>query len=796
MKPTIWSSPLGRCINPTKWNLTCRFFFTTGLLLVCGAILTILIFGYKLKQTTVEAINNRLNDYSHLVAQQQRELLTSLNTAAAAMSVNDEITSAIEDNNRLGLQISVAAINNKKLLSSGRKPAALQFFTAEIEPLFHSRGLNKLGDPLRKSFDIIKKTKQVNSAVSGAQLLHSGPTLAATIPAVRNGQLVGFVEASATFEELFSFIKSPNNFGFAILIDQKQKKKNQTPAVTKKNVTTFGVTDINGYFRNTPSTPGTIGSFADSYFKTTPLLDYNNNEIGRLILFYKGTVEQEDLYATLKALGWMTLIGITVICLSLYFNLSRILSFLKQLNRTITYSISNDYRASFLVQGTSCCDVFNCTDDECPVGKYPGKVCYHEVGNKAIKPSARNTCPYLQKYHVCKECPVFMARRGDELDDIRHATNSLMSIWGDFLTSAGSMFSGVFRNSGDAVPNLDDVGLYLEQMAGLSSFGHDMQGVYSKEEVYSQLQWVFEKQFGLSQFNLLEVNSSENRMQSVISLTDLSSSHMDVFVNCELCRTKRVAEPVTSEKNPHLCPYFDIDHEQEVRCCLPMVMGGRVGAVFTFVTPRIKWEENKKDLPIITKYLDETAPTLASLRLLQISREQALRDPLTKCHNRRFMDEYLVQLEGLNSRTPRNVGFVMADLDHFKMVNDEFGHLAGDEILKQLAEILRKNIRKSDLLIRYGGEEFLIILMDINIDGAAMQIAEKLRAAVEEAKLSLPTGGSINKTISMGVAEFPNDAEYLYKAIKYADVALYQAKEQGRNKVLRFQTEMWKEDEY
>jgi diguanylate cyclase (GGDEF)-like protein len=286
------------------------------------------------------------------------------------------------------------------------------------------------------------------------------------------------------------------------------------------------------------------------------------------------------------------------------------------------------------------------------------------------------------------------------------------------------------------------------------------------------LQWVFETRFGLSRFNLLEVNSSENRMISVIDLCNLNESHLDVFFNCDLCRAKRVAESLNSENNPQLCPYFGIDHESEVRCCMPMVMGGRVGAVFTFVTSRAAWKTVKANLGIMKKYLDETAPTLSSLRLLQISKEQALRDPLTQCHNRRFMDEDLGKLEGLHQRNQRKLGFIMADLDHFKMVNDEFGHLAGDEILKQLAVILRQNIRKSDLLVRYGGEEFLIILMEITQDDVTIQMAEKLRMMVEETKLALPSGGTIKKTISMGVAEFPNDADQFYKVIKYADVAL------------------------
>lgn len=790
-------SPLSRFFIPGKWSLGTRLFFTTGVLLVFGAALTLFTVSYYQTITSRESINTRILDYSQLFEHQSKELLSNISTSAASLSVNDEITSAMEDDNSLGLQLSVAKIKDKILLSTGKQPEALQFYSPEIEPLFHSRGLNKLGDPSRTIFDMVKRVEKSNSPLSGIQVLTSGPVLSSITPAMRNGQLVGFIEATSTYEELFAILNLSDHFGIALLLNQAKTTEPQATASNHEpEIIKFGTTDIAAYMKKQPLQKGVIGSYKTTFFKETALVDYSGKEAGRLILFYNAVEELEKLYATIKIMGWMTLIGIVIVLASLYYNISRILLFLKQLNRAITYSVTNDYKQPFLTDNITCCEVFDCDPLECPVGKDSSKICYMEVGHRAILPDRRNSCSLLEKFKSCKHCPVYKNRQGDELTEIRLSLSSLTSIWEQFLAQAGNLFSGVFRSGNDKVPSLTQVARYLQQMAGLSTFGHDMQGVYSKDEVYRQLQWVFEKQFELSNFNLLEVNASENRMKSVINLADLSGSHMDVMVDCELCRSKRVAEVISSENNPHLCPYFDIDHEQEVRCCLPMVMGGRVGAVFTFVSQRSEWKQKKKNLPIMMKYLDETAPTLASLRLIQISREQALRDPLTKCHNRRFMDEYLVQLEGLNSRSPRNVGFIMADLDHFKMVNDEFGHLAGDEILKQVAEILKNNIRKTDLLIRYGGEEFLIVLMEMNDNGEAYQIAEKLRTAVEAAKLALPTGGSINKTISMGVAEFPTDAEYLYKAIKYADVALYQAKDQGRNKVLSFQPDMWQEDDY
>jgi diguanylate cyclase (GGDEF)-like protein len=169
---------------------------------------------------------------------------------------------------------------------------------------------------------------------------------------------------------------------------------------------------------------------------------------------------------------------------------------------------------------------------------------------------------------------------------------------------------------------------------------------------------------------------------------------------------------------------------------------------------------------------------------------------MTGAYNRRFMDEYLAQTEVLSKREDKRLGFLMADLDHFKIVNDQYGHQSGDAILKQIVEIMRGNIRRSDLIVRYGGEEFLIILVDPTNDGDSEKVAEKIRKAVESHRFLLPNEDTLQKTISLGVSEFPEDASQLYQAIKFADVALYEAKKGGRNCSLRFKPHMWTEDTY
>lgn len=793
------TSSASRLINPRKWNLYTRFMVTAGSFIVLFAAVTFYLAYTNLKATTENSIHSRVADFSRLVSQQEKELSHNLVSSVVRLGINKEITSMLEIENNLGLQLSMAEINNAIHLNTDREPIPIQYYLPDLEPFFHSLGFNTLGDPQRKEFGMVKQCKESNSSLMGLQVLSSKPTLTAISPAIKDGMVVGFIEASTSYDEIFARLNLSPEYGMAIILHPKQQEsdKKQSPPrpAIRRIAMKLGVVKSAPILRK-PFSGEEIQSSGNLYYKIRELNDYLGNPTGQLILFYKGDKELGSFSSAIKLLGGITFLGVVLILVTCSLNIRRILDSIRKIRKAITFSISSDYQKPFIADSLHCRSLLSCTKESCPVHSDSTKVCYLEVGSKAINPELRNSCIYIEEYGKCDYCPVYQARPGDQLTEMRHVINGVIGIWGTFLNQVGKLFTDVTRNANDSVPHLDDVAKYLQQMAGLSRFTHDMQGVYSKDEVYSQLEWVFTEEFKLRDFNLLEINASENRMELAIDRYNITDSHLDVFINCELCRAKRVAEDVSSYSNPHLCPYFNIDHQKEVRCCLPMVMGGRVGAVFTFIVSREQWLEKKRDLSMMRKYLDETAPTLASLRLLQISKEQALRDPLTKCHNRRFMDEYLVQLEGLNSRSPRNVGFIMADLDHFKMVNDEFGHLAGDDVLKQVAEILRKNIRKSDLLIRYGGEEFLIVLMETTKECSTMDIAEKLRMAIQDAKMALPSGGNLQKTISMGVAEYPSDAEHLYKVIKYADVALYKAKEQGRNKVVRFLPEMWDNEEY
>jgi diguanylate cyclase (GGDEF)-like protein len=155
-------------------------------------------------------------------------------------------------------------------------------------------------------------------------------------------------------------------------------------------------------------------------------------------------------------------------------------------------------------------------------------------------------------------------------------------------------------------------------------------------------------------------------------------------------------------------------------------------------------------------------------------------DSLTRLYNRGYMMDRLREEMTRTSRTDRPFSLLMLDVEHFKQVNDTYGHQAGDEILVGLAALLKRTCRASDAICRYGGEEIAVILADTALEGAKV-FAENLRKGIEADAFPIPESRAIRITASMGVAEYPGQATSVEELIKKADAALYEAKHSGRN---------------
>lgn len=161
--------------------------------------------------------------------------------------------------------------------------------------------------------------------------------------------------------------------------------------------------------------------------------------------------------------------------------------------------------------------------------------------------------------------------------------------------------------------------------------------------------------------------------------------------------------------------------------------------------------------------------------------ELATRDPLTGIYNRRFLDAALSREFARAEREGKPLAIIMLDLDHFKMVNDEYGHSAGDEVLKALAEILKKGARESDLICRYGGEEFMAVMPNMSAE-QALERVELWRRQLEDTTVVVDDF-SIRITFSAGIAVFPEHGEQSEQLLARADEMLYKSKQDGRNRI-------------
>jgi diguanylate cyclase (GGDEF)-like protein len=178
---------------------------------------------------------------------------------------------------------------------------------------------------------------------------------------------------------------------------------------------------------------------------------------------------------------------------------------------------------------------------------------------------------------------------------------------------------------------------------------------------------------------------------------------------------------------------------------------------------------------------NQAAATLAVIRLKERHKRLAARDGLTQLYNRRSFDDHLAKARAREERQGGRFAVLLLDIDHFKKLNDTFGHPAGDAALKHTARVLESHLRQGDEAARYGGEEFAVILPGADAAGAA-PLAERVRAAIEGSQVVFE-GARLAVTVSVGVAAWPEDGREIEALLAAADRALYSAKQEGRNRV-------------
>jgi diguanylate cyclase (GGDEF)-like protein len=317
----------------------------------------------------------------------------------------------------------------------------------------------------------------------------------------------------------------------------------------------------------------------------------------------------------------------------------------------------------------------------------------------------------------------------------------------------------------------------------LGRFGAIVQQTTSDAELYRLLVRFLELAVEPSAIEVLALNPSENHLAVVHPARSADEQYRLPIVNEPMrCRAVRSARDVLSElgDDPGACdcPLAG----PSIHLCVPLMATGQVIGLVSLQAPDAgHWTPRRVHL---AQALTATASTtLNSIRLVARSRDNALRDALTHAYNRRFLVEVLPKLAHQSVRTRSPLSALMIDVDRFKDFNDRHGHDAGDRVLAAVARCLSEQIRISDTLVRYGGEEFAVLLPNTSLPGA-LAIAERIREAVESTRTAIPQADRpLAVTISAGVATLPEHGTTGDDLLLAADKALFKAKEAGRNRI-------------
>jgi diguanylate cyclase (GGDEF)-like protein len=218
--------------------------------------------------------------------------------------------------------------------------------------------------------------------------------------------------------------------------------------------------------------------------------------------------------------------------------------------------------------------------------------------------------------------------------------------------------------------------------------------------------------------------------------------------------------------------------------CVPLHAQGETLGIFHLQSePGSDMQDFDEDRQQLARMVaDSVGLALANMKLRETLRQQSIRDPLTDLYNRRYMEESLERELRRSARNLRPVGVIMVDIDHFKRVNDAYGHEAGDAILQQLGRFLKRHIRGGDIACRFGGEEFVLILPEASLEQTARR-AEQYRQDFNAMPLRYNDRAIESVTLSFGVASYPDYGDTSEDVLRAADAALYRAKHEGRDRV-------------
>lgn len=330
----------------------------------------------------------------------------------------------------------------------------------------------------------------------------------------------------------------------------------------------------------------------------------------------------------------------------------------------------------------------------------------------------------------------------------------------------------------------------IEDISEIYNYKKTIETDLTKEDIYYRLVQVLKDKLLIKSFYIFENDLVKDERTIIFSTKNIKPCCGLLNNVKEQCRAERTDTIVISENFPEICRVATCKNDTDYICIPFLINDQKSITIHILCEDKECLKHSKYQIGIIKKYLEETKPILESRMLMDVLRERNLVDGLTGLYNRKYLDEFIDKKMPHELSKGMTYAVMFLDIDYFKMVNDTYGHDAGDAILQKLSSTMKSAITENEFIIRFGGEEFLIIMKNPTPESAD-ELANRINQ--EFAKLVFTfNNNSFSKTVSIGYAFFPSDTEQIWKCIKFADLCLYKAKETGRNKVIRFTKELLK----
>ena len=353
------------------------------------------------------------------------------------------------------------------------------------------------------------------------------------------------------------------------------------------------------------------------------------------------------------------------------------------------------------------------------------------------------------------------------------------------ITEPKRAAEGVRKTNDELMALVTELQRRDREMQSLISMDDLLQSCTSQDDAYKVIGFAAGELFE-GHAGCLAVLQASSRYLEIVARWGTDSLGDPIFSldDCWALRRGQLHEVANAETGL-LCRHF-VSHPNTRYLCVPLTVQGEILGVFCLAgAPAHTSDHQIGQLQLAVTVSESIKLSLSNLKLREKLRAEAIHDPLTGLFNRRYLEEMLVRELHRARRRKSPLCLTMLDLDNFKRFNDTHGHDAGDALLRELGRLMRAKLRKSDILCRYGGEEFVIVLPDSSLLDAEQRI-EQIRAQLKE--VQIPHGGEFlpAPTLSAGIAQADEHDFDPGELLRAADKALYSAKNAGRDRVIRY----------